>query len=113
MNLSFQDQTRIESLLDRPWEDGSEWFYKIDKGRLNRYIPNAGQYGFHASPARFRALIGGRGSGKTTAGAQEALRRVRLGQPGAGLNPRYALSLATNNTKTTLTHGREASVTAT
>jgi len=44
---------------------------------------------FHSSRARFRLLAGGRGSGKTAAGAQEALRRVRRGLSGAVLNPDF------------------------
>ncbi|MCD6351326.1 MAG: phage terminase large subunit [Armatimonadetes bacterium] len=38
------------------------------------YRPHRQQYRFHASKARFRAFIGGVGSGKTTAGAFEILR---------------------------------------
>lgn len=43
--------------------------------------------GFHGSGARFRLLAGGRGSGKTAAGSQEALRRIRLGRDGLVLSP--------------------------
>lgn len=68
-----------------PWR-GDGWFPRRD-GHL--YNPNPGQAAFHASPARFRALVGGRGSGKTTAGAQAALAKIRKGEPGAVLNPDF------------------------
>lgn len=53
------------------------------------YDPNSGQRPFHNSRARFRALFGGRGSGKTAAGAIEALRMVncRPGWPGIVIAP--------------------------
>ena len=41
------------------------------------YRPSKEQQAFHFDTARFRALLGGRGSGKTAAGAVEALRKVR------------------------------------
>jgi len=45
------------------------------------YRPHARQFQFHASRARFRAFIGGIGSGKTTAGAFEVV-RICLEYPG-------------------------------
>jgi phage terminase large subunit len=54
------------------------------------YTPHTGQAAFHGSTARFRILYGGRGSGKTTAGAQEALNtRIRFGLSGAVINPDF------------------------
>lgn len=48
-----------------------------------------GQAGFHNSVARLRAAVGGRGSGKTATGIQEALRLVqeRPGWPGGIVSP--------------------------
>jgi phage terminase large subunit len=66
------------------WLDG--WFVRVD-GRP--YVPNRGQEAFHSANARFRAFIGGRGSGKTAAGAQEALLRIRQGLSGAIYNPDF------------------------
>lgn len=68
----------------KPWIAG--WTPRSD-GHI--YQPSGQQLKFHNSTARFRALVGGRGSGKTTAGAQEALQRIRLGQDGAVLNPDF------------------------
>lgn len=68
---------------DSPW--GDEWAPR-DDGHL--YEPNDGQLGFHESRARFKILFGGRGGGKTSAGAQEAIRtRIRAGLSGAVVNP--------------------------
>jgi len=61
-----------------------------EHGWVAHYQPNlGGQEAFHASQARFRALIGSRGSGKTACGVQEALRMVRErpGMPGAMVAP--------------------------
>ncbi len=68
----------------KPWPVA--WFVR-DDGRT--YIPNHGQEGFHKSPARFRIIFGGRGSGKSTAGANEALTRIRQGKSGAVINPDF------------------------
>jgi len=73
-------------LQRRAWRGDAPWFTR-DDGKP--YVPHRGQEAFHASTARFRGLFGGRGSGKTGAGAQEALRRIRMGQPGAVINPDF------------------------
>jgi hypothetical protein len=39
------------------------------------YRPHEGQLPFHSSPARFRVFVGGRRVGKTTAGANEAIKQ--------------------------------------
>lgn len=51
------------------------------------YEPSAGQQDFHNDPAAIRLLVGGRGSGKTTAGVQEAQKKIRAGEPGLILAP--------------------------
>lgn len=76
----------LKELQERAWRGDAEWFPRVD-GRP--YEPNKGQGLFHVAEARFRGLFGGRGSGKTGAGAQEALRRIRQGLPGAVLNPDF------------------------
>lgn len=56
------------------------------------YRPNPGNIqSFHLSQARFRALLGGRGSGKTAGGAIEAIRKVheRPGWPGIVIAPDF------------------------
>jgi phage terminase large subunit len=74
-----------ETTLAPPWRDG--WLLR-DDGKA--YKPHSGQHTFHGSSARFRVLFGGRGSGKTTAGVQEALNnRIRFGLSGAVINPDF------------------------
>jgi len=65
-----------------------EWFPRRD-GKPYNAAQSEELQRFHASGARFRLLAGGRGSGKSAAGAQEALRRIRRGEPGAVLNPDF------------------------
>jgi len=73
-------------LSERAWIGDARWFPRLDG---HPYRPGAGQTRFHDSGARFRGLFGGRGSGKTTAGAQEALCRIRQGLDGAVINPDF------------------------
>lgn len=90
--LSAHD--RIVAELDRLWRDddgdapewADGWFPRSDG---KHYEPSAGQRAFHESNARFKILFGGRGAGKSTAGAQEALRRIRRGFSGAVINPDF------------------------
>lgn len=84
----------------REWPVNQFGWLNRDDGRA--YQPNMGgewpiswepdgrgQEDFHASVARFRALIGSRGCGKTTSGVEEALKMVRTrpGLPGAMVSP--------------------------
>lgn len=66
------------------WTD--EWLPRNDG---HRYDPSQSSAlaAFHNSTARFRALVAGRGSGKTAAGGQEALKRIRVGLDGIVLSP--------------------------
>ena len=80
------------ALLVRLRQKTSAWpssWMPYSNGRAYRHDQADALRRFHASPARFRLLAGGRGSGKTAAGAQEALRRIRAGQSGAVLNPDF------------------------
>ena len=95
-------QLQIELLQARAMQRQAQWsggWATRDDGHA--YSPNAGQLDFHQDTAPFRALFGGRGSGKSGAGAQEALRRISLGLPGSVLNPdfenfKYSTWLTTN-----------------
>lgn len=81
--LKVEAIKRRAGARQRRWPDG--WLPK-DDGR--QYIPHDVQAQFHRSTARFRCYFGGRGSGKTTAGAQEALaKRIARGLSGAVVNP--------------------------
>ena len=69
------------------WPLDSNGYFKREDGR--QYIPTEPQDGFIKSAARFCAFKGGRGSGKSAAGAQKALRKIMQGLPGAVLNPDF------------------------
>lgn len=79
-------QRALDELRARAWAGMSPWFPR-DDGHV--YRPGPGQAAFHRSGARFPGLFGGRGSGKTAAGAQRALQRIRQGLPGAVINPDF------------------------
>jgi predicted phage terminase large subunit-like protein len=61
----------------------------ITKRDGTRYEPSESQGGFIDSPALFSAFIGSRGSGKSGAGAQKAMRKIAKGGSGAVLNPDF------------------------
>jgi predicted phage terminase large subunit-like protein len=70
---------------DAKWNiDENGYFLRVD-GR--HYNPAPGHESFLASTAVFVALESGRGAGKTAAGAQKALRKIREGRPGIVVNP--------------------------
>jgi len=69
------------------WRLGENGFFTRSDGNL--YIPTRTQGEFINSDAQFSAFIGARGSGKTAAGAQKALKKVKEGLSGAVLNPDF------------------------
>lgn len=64
--------------------DPSGYFIREDGYRYN---PSDNQSSFVWSAARFSALWGPRGCGKSGGGAQKALRKIMLGESGAIMNP--------------------------
>lgn len=62
------------------------YFRRLD-GR--EYDPTERQASFVVSRAVLAAFMGGRGSGKTAAGAQKAILKIRAGESGAVLNPDF------------------------
>jgi len=82
----LERRRRPPTRTDLAWRGETDFFDRQD-GHV--YNPSPGQRAFHESLARFRCLFGGRGSGKTAAGAQEALGRIRQGLPGAVINPDF------------------------
>ncbi len=70
------------------WPVAPNGYFIRDDGHL--YQPTEEQRAFIDSPARFVLFRGGRGSGKSGAGAQKAMRRIMMGESGAVINPVFA-----------------------
>lgn len=66
--------------------DGDGYFTKLSG---KRYIPIGDQGAFINSSAVFSAFIGSRGSGKSGAGSQKALKKISQGLSGAVFNPKF------------------------
>lgn len=82
-----QKLERERSRKTKPFaKDDNGYFYKYDG---KRYIPNPAQEGFQKSEAFFLGLIGGRGGGKSSSGAQKVLRKIEAGEPGIVINPDF------------------------
>jgi PBSX family phage terminase large subunit len=81
----LQQEVSLSTSSKNNWPtDDNGWIVKPDG---KHYKPTPGQNGFHEDPAAIRLLIGGRGAGKTTAGVQEASKKIEQGQPGLILAP--------------------------
>lgn len=80
---------RVARAIIKNWQDhtSSAGYFIGEKGKI--YTPTPTQEAFIKSAARFSAFFGGRGSGKTAAGAQKALNKIRAGMNGAVLNPDF------------------------
>lgn len=65
-------------------EDG--YYFKMDGSSFHA---NESQKKFFESEAYFVALIGGRGSGKTSSGSQKVLKKIEAGEPGIIMNPDF------------------------
>lgn len=71
---------------------GSGWIWPTPRnGRGKPYDPaqSPALEAFHNSTARFRALVAGRGAGKSAAGAQESQKYIGWGCNGAVFNPDF------------------------
>jgi hypothetical protein len=64
--------------------DENGWIVKADG---KHYEPNPGQAAFHDDHSVLRLIYGGRGSGKTSSGAQEAQKKIAEGRPGLIVAP--------------------------
>lgn len=73
------------SAVSSDWGVDENGYFIRDDGK--HYKASEAQGGFVNSPARFVAFYGPRGTGKTVAGAQKALRKVMQGESGAIMNP--------------------------
>jgi len=66
--------------------DQDGYFVKVDG---TKYNPNEKQLTFLNSDAVLAAFISGRGAGKSTTGAQKAIRKIAQGEDGAVFNPKF------------------------
>jgi predicted phage terminase large subunit-like protein len=102
--LPLEDRKRAEMLIKELDSRGikveaeverRKIFWPIDsrgyvtKNDGTEYDPSENQEGFVKSSAYFSAFIGSRGSGKSAAGAQKAIRKLAKGGDGAVLNPDF------------------------
>lgn len=71
----------------RKWITDSNGYFTRRDGKL--FKPYEQQKLFVASKSRFSLFIGGRGSGKSCGGAQKAILKLKQGQSGAVLNPKF------------------------
>src|SRR3990167_10476657 len=72
---------------DLSWPVASNGYFIRNDGKL--YNPRGTQADFINSGARFSLLYSGRGGGKTAAGAQKALKKIKLGESGSIMNPDF------------------------
>lgn len=75
----------LEDKRKASWPVDSNGYFVREDGKL--YKPSEKHEGFVWSKARFSALWGPRGCGKSGGGAQKALRKIMLGESGAIMNP--------------------------
>lgn len=71
--------------IEVDWPADEEGFLVRLDGK--RYKPHEGQQRFHDDDAVVKAIIGGRGSGKSAGGIQEVQRKIKAGEPGLILAP--------------------------
>ena len=79
-----QRESKIKNIT---WKLGSNGYFPRSDGQ--EYIPTMKQGNFINSNAQFSAFLGARGSGKTAAGAQKGMQKIKEGQSGAVLNPDF------------------------
>ena len=81
----------IQRLLDKRsdirWPLAPNNYFVRKDGKL--YEPSPSQGNFINSTARYCLFYGSRGSGKSGAGAQKALKKIMLGESGAVINPDF------------------------
>lgn len=69
------------------WKLGANGYFSRRDGKI--YNPTDSQGGFITTNARFSLFYGSRGSGKSAAGSQKALKKIKEGQSGSVLNPDF------------------------
>jgi predicted phage terminase large subunit-like protein len=76
---------QLEDKSKAVWPTDPNGYFVRNDGK--RYAPSENQGSFVSSTARFSALWGPRGCGKSGGGAQKAMRKIMLGESGAVMNP--------------------------
>lgn len=86
-NIPLPDEAKVQQRQNITWPLAPNGYFQKVNGAL--YIPSENQAGFIHSQARFVMFYGSRGSGKSGAGAQKALRKIKDGWDGAIMNPDF------------------------
>jgi len=87
-NLPIPPDLRLDAPMNWPLDENG--FLIKNNGTKYQISDDQVEVGkFVTSKARFAALISGRGGGKSAAGAQKALKKIREGQSGAVINPDF------------------------
>ena len=74
--------------IEVDWHTNDDGYFNKENGVV--FSPNSdNQKDFINSNARFVGFFGGRGSGKTCAGSQKALRKIKAGESGLVINPSF------------------------
>lgn len=84
--LTPDERARLVRVLNLAWDGKVPYFPRIDG---KPYEPNESQESFLASDTWGTGFFGGRGSGKSAAGAQKAIRKVSQGENGIVGNPDF------------------------
>ena len=88
MPKDYQSLLTPEATKDTKWRKGGNGYFLKDDGSL--YKPAPQQAAFIASTARFVSARAGRGSGKSSAGAQKSMYKIEQGEDGAVINPIFS-----------------------
>ena len=88
MPEDYQNLLNPETVKDVKWRLGGNGYFLKDDG--SQYKPAPQQEAFIKSTARFVMGRGGRGSGKSAAGAQKANFKIKDGEDGAVINPVFS-----------------------
>lgn len=87
ISVELPDGLFESAMAGKTWPlDDAGYFIKGD-GKL--YHPNEDHIKFILSRARFSYLYGSRGCGKSSGGAQKALKKIKAGESGAIINPDF------------------------
>jgi predicted phage terminase large subunit-like protein len=83
----LQIDTSILNAKRGDWILDNNGYFPKNDGKF--YNPCEKHFSFIADTSHFSAIFGGRGSGKTAAGAQKALKKIQEGKSGSVINPDF------------------------